>query len=45
MLFVVVGPDGTAAHYHVGHYEVDRETGLKELDALLADLLAAKPAK
>ena len=44
-LFVVISPDGTVAHYHVGHYEVDRETGLKELDALVADLLAAKAAK
>lgn len=44
-LFVVIGPDGAVAHYHVGHYEVDRETGLKELDALVADLLAAKAAK
>lgn len=41
-LFVVIGREGTVVHYHVGHYEIDRETGLKELDALVAKLLAAE---
>lgn len=40
-LFVVVGPDGTIAHHKVGFYEVDREAGLKQLDAVVAKLLAA----
>ncbi|HUY34053.1 MAG TPA: TlpA disulfide reductase family protein [Pirellulales bacterium] len=31
-LVVVVGPDGKIVHYHVGHYEVDRQAGLKQLD-------------
>lgn len=48
-LFVVIGRDGTVVHYHVGHYEVDRETGLKKLDDLAAELLSdesgSKPRK
>ncbi len=32
-LVVVVGRDGRIAHYHVGNYEVDRQEGLKELNA------------
>lgn len=43
-LFVVVGRDGTVVHYHVGHYEVDREAGLKKLDDLAAELLVAESA-
>lgn len=39
-LFVVVGRDGTIVHYKTGHYEVDREAGLKQLDTLIAELLA-----
>ncbi len=31
-LFVVIGPDKKVAHYHVGHYEVRQDQGLKELD-------------
>jgi hypothetical protein len=38
-LFVVVGKDGRIAHYKVGHYDVDREAGLKQLDATVKDLL------
>jgi peroxiredoxin len=38
-LFVVVGPDGTIVHYHVGFYKVDRQDGLKELDAIVSELL------
>ncbi|MCA9174901.1 MAG: TlpA family protein disulfide reductase [Planctomycetales bacterium] len=30
-LFVVLDPAGKVVHYHVGHYEVDRLEGLKEL--------------
>lgn len=39
-LFVVIGPDGKIAHYHVGHYEVDQAQGLQELNAVVAELLA-----
>ena len=39
-LFVVVGRDGKVAHYHVGFYPVDREAGLKQLDAVVARLTA-----
>jgi hypothetical protein len=42
-LFVVIGPDSTIVHHHVGFYPVDRQEGLKELDALVAELLE-KPA-
>lgn len=42
-LFVVVGRDGKIAHYHVGYYAVDRENGLKELDAFVAELLDREP--
>jgi hypothetical protein len=38
-LFVVVGKDGRTAHYKVGHYDVDRQAGLKQLDAVVKDLL------
>jgi hypothetical protein len=38
-LFIVVGPDGTIAHHHVGFYPVDRQDGLKELDAVVAQLI------
>jgi hypothetical protein len=31
-LFVVIGRDGKISHYHVGHYEVHQDQGLKELD-------------
>ncbi len=40
-LFVVVGPEGTILHYHVGNYEVQRDQGLKELDDIVAELLRA----
>lgn len=32
-LFVVIGPDGKIAHYHVGIYEVEADRGLHQLDA------------
>lgn len=38
-LFVVIGRDGTIAHYHVGFYEVDRNEGLKSLNAIVAEAL------
>ena len=43
-LFVVVGADGKIVHWKVGHYEVDREAGLKQLDAIVSEL-PASPAK
>ncbi len=39
-LFVVVGPEGTILHYHVGTYDVQQDQGLKELDAVAAELLS-----
>ncbi len=41
-LYVVIGPDGKVAHYFVGHYEVHRNEGLKQLDAVLSDVLNSK---
>ncbi|MGD9723551.1 MAG: TlpA disulfide reductase family protein [Pirellulales bacterium] len=41
-LFVVIGPDGTIRHYHVGHYDVHQDQGLKELDDAVGKALEAK---
>jgi peroxiredoxin len=43
-LFVVIGRDGKIVHYHSGFYDVDRQAGLKELDAAVAAALRTKPA-
>lgn len=42
-LWIVMAPDGTIAHYHAGFYEVDAAQGLKELEAVLAELIRSKP--
>lgn len=41
-LFVVIGRDGKIAHYHVGHYDVHQDQGLKELDDALVAALEKK---
>lgn len=38
-LWVVLTPEGKVAHYHSGFYEVDASQGLKELEAVLSELL------
>ncbi len=38
-LWVVLTPEGKIAHYHAGFYEVDASQGLKELEAVLSELL------
>jgi hypothetical protein len=38
-LFVVVGRDGKVAHYHAGHYEVDNNRGLVELEKIIETAL------
>ena len=38
-LWIVLAPDGKVAHYHAGFYEVDASQGLKELEAVLSELL------
>jgi peroxiredoxin len=38
-LVIVIGRDGRIAHYHVGNYEVDRQEGLKELNAVVTAAL------
>jgi peroxiredoxin len=44
-LFVVIGRDGKIAHYKIGHYRIDREHGLKELDAAVKSQLAVGKTK
>ena len=41
-LWIVLNADGKVAHYHAGFYEVDAAQGLKDLEAVLADLLRGK---
>ncbi len=41
-LWVVLSPKGSVAHYHAGFYEVDATQGLKELEAVLTELIRAK---
>jgi hypothetical protein len=41
-LFVVIGPDQKIIHYHVGHYEVHQDQGLKELDQVVLKALEKK---
>ncbi len=41
-LFVVIGPDQKIVHYHVGHYEVHQDQGLKELDQVVLKALEKK---
>ncbi len=41
-LFVVIGPEGKIIHYHVGHYEVHQDQGLKELDQVVLKALEKK---
>jgi len=35
-LWVVIGPDGKILHYRTGYYEIDREVGLAEIDAIVS---------
>ncbi|HUG71093.1 MAG TPA: TlpA disulfide reductase family protein [Pirellulaceae bacterium] len=41
-LFVVIGKDGKIAHYHVGTYEVNRDRGLEELDAIVKQAVVSE---
>lgn len=41
-LFVVIGPDQKIVHYHVGHYDVHQDQGLKELDEAVLKALDMK---
>jgi hypothetical protein len=41
-LYVVIGPDQKIIHYHVGHYDVNQDQGLKELDQIVVDALGKK---
>ncbi|MBL8851555.1 MAG: TlpA family protein disulfide reductase [Planctomycetaceae bacterium] len=37
-LWVVIAPDGKIVHYRTGFYDVDREVGLAEIDAIVSEL-------
>jgi len=41
-LWIVIDAEGKIAHYHAGFYEVDAALGLKDLEAVLSDLLGRK---
>lgn len=38
-LWVVVGPDGKIAHYHVGVFPINPDEGLRDLDAVVVRLI------
>ncbi len=40
-LWIVLNAEGKVVHYHAGFYEVDSAQGLKELEAVLADVVPA----
>jgi peroxiredoxin len=37
-LWVVIAPDGKVVHYRTGYYEIDRDRGLAEIDAIVTEL-------
>ena len=41
-LWIIIDANGKIAHYYAGFYEVDAAQGLKDLEAVLADLLRKK---
>lgn len=43
-LWVVIGHDGKITHYKVGHYDIQPDEGLKELDAAVVDGLKKQKA-
>jgi len=44
-LWVVIGPDGSVAHFHAGLYKINPDEGLRELDDLLVKLLREQKGK
>jgi hypothetical protein len=38
-LWVVIGHDGVITHYHVGHYDIQPDEGLRQLDAAVVAAL------
>ncbi len=38
-LWIVIGHDGVITHYHVGHYDIQPDEGLKQLDAAIVAAL------
>lgn len=43
-LWVVVGPDGKIAHYHVGIFPINPDEGLRDLDAVVVRLIREQRA-
>ena len=41
-LWIVLNADSKVVHYHAGYYEVDAAQGLKDLEAVLAELIRGK---
>ena len=44
-LWVLIAPDGTIAHYHVGNYDINVNDGLKSLDDEVVKLIKAQKEK
>lgn len=44
-LWVVIAPDGTIAHYHVGFYKINPDEGLREIDDVLVKLIKEQKGK
>lgn len=42
-LWIVISPTGEVTHYHAGHYEIDVNRGLEELESEIRELLPAAP--
>jgi len=44
-LWVVIGPEGTIAHFHAGFYKINPDDGLRELDELVVKLIRDQKGK
>jgi peroxiredoxin len=44
-LWIVIGPDGKIAGYHVGYYDIKPDEGLRQLDEIVVKLIQAERAK
>jgi peroxiredoxin len=44
-LWIVIGPDGTIAHFHAGFYKINPDDGLRELDDLVVKLIRDQRGK
>lgn len=44
-LWIVIGPEGTIAHFHSGFYKINPDDGLRELDDLVVKLIRDQKGK